>query len=145
MRVKDVEITQLDDVPTPSNVRTPENKLRPTLSDRLLPGTVWTGNRTYHISEYNGVTVSYYLHITERNGPLFIGHAFNNGPNRNIVQVEGTINGNGVSWQEKRSNNDAIEYLSEGVFVGDMIRFKFHRPGRQQPNDEGHGVLLFRK
>jgi hypothetical protein len=40
VRVKDVEITQLDDVPKPSNVRTPENKLRPTLSDRLLPGTV---------------------------------------------------------------------------------------------------------
>lgn len=145
VRVKNVEIMQIGNVPKTSNDRSPEDKPRPTLSERLLPGTVWTGNRTYHISDYNGATVSYYLHIRERNGPLFSAHAFNNGPNRNVVQVEGRISGNTVSWQEKRSNNDPIEYLSEGVFSGDMIRFKFQRPSGQQSDNQGNGVLLIRK
>jgi hypothetical protein len=73
-------------------------------ADRLLPGSVWTGKRTYRKGWWAGGTVSYELHVTQRNGTKFKGFVFDNGPRRNYADVEGEIKSEAVSWREQPPN-----------------------------------------
>lgn len=90
--------------------------------DALGAGTVWKGKRTYRQGAYAGKTVTYELHIRERDGHTFKGHKFDNGPGRNRVEVEGWIMGEVVSWIEP--HRSSLLHMS-GAIVEDVILVDF--------------------
>src|SRR5487761_240327 len=56
-------------------------------ADTFSPGSVWKGQKTFRHGAQSPLTVSYELHVRERDGVKFKGHVFGNGPNRNRVEV----------------------------------------------------------
>lgn len=57
--------------------------------DDFVAGAVWKGWRDYEEGAYAPKKVPYELHIRKRTGDTFVGHTFNNGPNRNHAEVTG--------------------------------------------------------
>jgi serine/threonine protein kinase len=88
---------------------------------RLRPRSVWVGKRTYRKGWYAGATVTYELHVRERQGTRFKGHVFDNGPGRNRAEVEGEIKGETIVWREQGRFAD-LHINVEGKLSGDTIR-----------------------
>jgi serine/threonine protein kinase len=123
-----------------------EPPARPRADDqRLTPRSVWVGKRTYRKGWYAGATVTYELHVRERQDMKFKGHVFDNGPGRNRAEVEGEIKGETVFWREQGRFAD-LHINVEGKLTGDTIRLTF----KGERNDgwiftEGDGELVLRK
>jgi len=114
------------------------------IGDPLPAGSVWKGKRSYRKGAYAGATVTYDLHVRERDGTKFIGHKFDNGSNRNRVEVEGEINGKIVSWREqnKPGGHDPNTVLTiEGELDNDAIQLTFKGRYSNGATNEGDGVL----
>jgi hypothetical protein len=69
-------------------------------ADKLVSGSIWKGQRTYTKQYYNGVSVTYELHIVKRDGNTFTGIKFDNGANRNRADVTGDLNNGTITWKE---------------------------------------------
>jgi formylglycine-generating enzyme required for sulfatase activity len=95
-------------------------ELRPGGSDPLPAGSVWKGTRTYRKGWWEGATVSYEVHVRERDGKKFKGLKFDNGPRRNQLDVVGQIDGDRLTWREGKG-----EWQMEGRISGDTIRLTF--------------------
>src|SRR5262249_47867237 len=113
-------------------------------NERLAPGSVWVGKRTYRKGWYKGATVTYELHVRERQGTKFKGHVFDNGPGRNRAAVEGEIEGETVVWREQGRFPD-LHINVQGKLTGDTIRLTFE--GERTDGGiftEGDGELTLR-
>jgi hypothetical protein len=111
-------------------------ELPPAVTDALRPGSVWKGTRSYRKGGWAGVTVTYEVHVRERDGMKFTGHKFDNGPNRNRLEVAGEVDGDTVTWHEGGG-----EWQMKGKLSGDTLRLTFRGdfgPGRMT---EGDGEL----
>jgi serine/threonine protein kinase len=93
--------------------------------DRLPAGSVWKGTRTYRRGGYAGNTVSYELHIQERDGAKFKGHKFDNGAHRNRLEIEGQIDGDTISWTEKLARDQQVHFRAQGKLKAAEITFDF--------------------
>ncbi|HWY88983.1 MAG TPA: hypothetical protein VNX28_19875, partial [Gemmataceae bacterium] len=107
-------------------------------TDPLPIGTVWKGKRTYQKGGYAGVTVTYELHVSERDGTKFKGHVFDNGAGRNRAEVDGEINGESITWRERARGN---ELTMKGTYQGDTIRLTFHGLYANGVTNDGVGEL----
>jgi serine/threonine protein kinase len=106
---------------------------KPAAADPLPKGSVWKGTRSYLKGAWAGNTVTYELHIQQRDGVKFKGVKFDNGPNRNRLQIAGEIHGNILTWTES-----GISF--RGILDKDTIRVTFKGPvGRT--TTEGEGIL----
>jgi serine/threonine protein kinase len=111
----------------------------------LKPGSVWVGKRTYRKGWYAGSTVTYELHVRERDGTKFKGHVFDNGPGRNRAEVEGEIKGQSLLWREQ-GRFPELHLNIQGRLTGDTIRFTLK--GERTDGwifTEGDGELTLRK
>jgi hypothetical protein len=110
----------------------------PDPADRLQPGTVWVGERTYRAGAYAGKTVTYELHVQQRDGRNFTGHKYDNGPRRNRVEVEGTLDGSDITWSE----NDGNAMLTvRGSIAGNRIDLTFDAVFSNRATTQGDGKL----
>jgi formylglycine-generating enzyme required for sulfatase activity len=100
---------------------TPTHEETTTAADLLRPGSIWAGNRSYRRGSYAGATVSYELHVRERDGTKFKGHIFDNGPGRNRAEVNGEVKGDTITWREQ-GRFPELHINIQGKLVGDSIR-----------------------
>ncbi|MHC5540123.1 serine/threonine protein kinase, partial [Singulisphaera rosea] len=112
----------------------------PIALDQLAEGTIWTGSRTYPAEIYRGVTVTYELHIRERDGDKFKGNVFDNGKNRNRAEVEGEVDGEAISWREYL-NNGRIVWTIRGTISGGVIQLELVALYERELPNKGKGVL----
>jgi formylglycine-generating enzyme required for sulfatase activity len=108
------------------------------LVDRLQPGTVWIGERTYRAGAYAVKTVTYELHVENRAGRRFWGYKFDNGPRRNRVEVEGLLDGTDIIWTE--SDWNAVMSV-QGTLVENRIDLTFHCIFSSGATTRGDGKL----
>jgi predicted Ser/Thr protein kinase len=101
--------------------QTPVHEEKTTAADLLRPGSIWTGNRSYRRGSYPGATVTYELHVGERDGTKFKGHIFDNGPGRNRAEVNGEVKGDTITWREQ-GRFPELHIDIQGKIVGDSIR-----------------------
>jgi hypothetical protein len=106
--------------------------------DALLPGTLWKGKRSYRKGGYQGVTVTYELHVVKRDGPKFTGFVFDNGPNRNRAEVEGEVNGTTITWRERAAGN---VLTMESQLDGDTLSVSFTGKYANGVTNQGDGTL----
>ena len=101
-------------------------------ADTFSPGSVWKGNKTFRRGAQSPLTVSYELHVRERDGVKFKGHVFGRGPNRNRVEVEGEIDGGKITWRER---DDSISRLLtiEGTLSDGTIKVARALAGEEPP------------
>lgn len=101
----------------------PEKPLEPETVDLMPLGSYWLGERTYRRGAYQGATVHYELHVTERHDNVFRGHVFDNGKGRNRAQVEGVIQGDTIVWTEQARGNTLTMKATRD---GDQLTVHFH-------------------
>jgi formylglycine-generating enzyme required for sulfatase activity len=106
---------------TPLLSRTPTHEERRTGAALLRPGSIWAGNRSYRRGSIPDATVTYELHVRERDGTKFQGHIFDNGPGRNRAEVIGEVNGDTITWREQ-GRFPELHIDIQGKLVGDSIR-----------------------
>ena len=106
---------------TPLLPRTPTHEERTTAADLLRPGSIWAGKRSYRRGTFTGATVTYELHVRERDGTKFTGHIFDNGPGRNRAEVNGEVKGDTITWREQ-GRFPELHINIQGKLVGDSIR-----------------------
>jgi hypothetical protein len=126
-------------------VKTNPGTIVPEDDQRFTAGSVWMGKRTYREGWYKGATVTYELHVQERDGMKFQGHVFDNGPGRNRAEVEGEINGETLVWREQ-GRFPELHLNIEGKLTGDTIRLTLK--GERTDGwifTEGDGELTLRK
>jgi serine/threonine protein kinase/formylglycine-generating enzyme required for sulfatase activity len=129
---------------TPLLARTPTHEERTTPADLLRPGSIWSGNRSYRRGTFTGATVTYELHVRERDGTKFQGHIFDNGPGRNRAEVNGEVKGETITWREQ-GRFPELHIDIQGKLVGDSIRLTLlgkHVDGTTYL--EGDGELMLR-
>jgi len=109
---------------------------------RLVPDSVWLGERTYREGAFAVKTVHYELHIREVDGATFRGHVFDNGRGRNFAVVEGQFEADQLQWTEKKQRGDQMTVratFNEGklkmVFTGVY-------PGGARNRGDGELVLV---
>jgi hypothetical protein len=112
------------------------SKLKPAPRSRLgsgsvlLPaGSMWKGHRSYRKGAYAGNTVTYELHVRQRQGRRFVGHIFDNGSGRNRAEVQGELNGQTITWHERQSHLTDQELVFTGTLAGDDMRLTFNGHG----------------
>ena len=135
---KTVEVRWEKTAPVPAKAQAGEQGL-------LQPGAVFTGKRSYRKGQYLGVTVTYELHVRERDGAKFTGHVFDNGPGRNRAEVTGEIKGDVLTWREQ-GRFPELHLDVKGRLVGDRIGLTFegHQVGGGTFT-EGDGELMFHR
>jgi hypothetical protein len=106
--------------------------------DALPPGTVWKGRRTYRKGGYAGITVPYEIHVDFRDGYTFKGRKFDNGPGRNLAEVEGWIVGETISWVERAGHSGLT---MKGTLAGDVIHITFNGVYITGVTNVGDGTL----
>jgi serine/threonine protein kinase len=105
----------------------------------LMPlGSYWLGERTYRRGAYQGGTVHYELHVTERHDNVFRGHVFDNGKGRNRAQVEGVIQGETIVWTEQARGNTLTMKATRD---GDQLTVHFHGVYSNGATNIGDGRL----
>ncbi len=127
---------------TPLLPQTPTHEEMTRAADLLRPGSIWAGNRSYRRGSYPGATVTYELHVRERDGTKFKGHIFDNGPGRNRAEVDGEVKGDTITWREQ-GRFPELHIDIQGKLVGDSIRLTLqgkHLDGTTYI--EGHGELM---
>ena len=129
---------------TPLPPQTLNHEEMTTAADLLRPGSIWAGNRSYRRGSYPGATVTYELHVRERDGTKFKGHIFDNGPGRNRAEVEGEVKGDTITWREQGRFPD-LHVNIQGKLVGNSIRLTLQ--GKHVDGTtfiEGEGELALR-
>lgn len=119
-------------------IREPLDHQPTTESDPLTIGSFWLGERTYRRGAYQGSTVHYELHVTNRDGDRFEGHVFDNGKGRNFAVVEGKIDGNLLTWTEKARGN---VLTMQAKRTGDELTITFHGLYSNHATNQGDGKL----
>ena len=111
-----------------------------TVPEALSAGSVWKGQKTFQHGAQSPLTVSYELHVQERDGTKFKGHVFGNGPNRNRAEVEGEIDRDKITWRER---DDSVSRLLtiEGILSGATIKVQFKGKLWADAPTEGDGEL----
>ena len=107
--------------PTAARSSSPKG-VNKSVGDAIQPGTVWKGERAYRWGWWSPGTVTYEVHVTEREGKTFKGHKFDNGKGRNRTELEGRVDGGRISWTERSAN---FVLTTRGNLVGDMIQIEF--------------------
>jgi len=142
---KDLDLTE--GRAPPLQIRLEPAKVAPVKSPpSVLPqGTVWVGKRSYRKGLFAGNTVTYELHVREREGAKFNGHVFDNGPGRNRADVEGEVKGDTLSWREQSNFNPNTKLTIQGTLNGDTIRLRFQGDYGKGVTNEGEGELTLRQ
>ena len=107
----------------------------------LPAGSVWKGSRSYRKGGYSPSTVAYELHVRMRDGTKFVGHKFDNGRNRNRVEVEGEIEGSSINWRERNMSDPQTVLTMKGTLENDTIRIQFKGRYSNGAWNEGDGEL----
>jgi hypothetical protein len=143
-----VEVRWEKKAPAPVVKKQPAGPVEKALAppaDRLRPGSVWVGKRTYRKGWYAGSTVTYELHVRRRDGTKFAGHIFDNGPGRNRAEVQGQVQGDILTWREQGRFPD-LHINVRGRLTGDTIRLTIQ--GERVDGStylEGDGELTLRQ
>jgi hypothetical protein len=149
LRIKQIEIEETLEDGVGDTAKTATRPIdrqdRPAEADQLVAGTVWTGNKTCPKNHYNGVTATYFVQIRERVGARFSGHAFDHGPNRNRVEVEGEVRGKTIVWRERNSETQGVVTEHRATIGAGFIRDQFVFFNDPDPEAVGHASLLLRK
>ncbi len=129
---------------TPLLPRTRTHEERATAADLLRPGSIWAGNRSYRRGSFTGATVTYELHVCERDGTKFTGHIFDNGPGRNRAEVNGEVKGDTITWREQ-GRFPELHIDIQGKLVGNSIRLTLQESmSLERRYLEGNGELMLR-
>jgi serine/threonine protein kinase/formylglycine-generating enzyme required for sulfatase activity len=110
------------------------------VADGFSAGSIWKGKRTYRHGGYSPNSVTYELHVRERDGGRFKGHVFDNGPGRNRAEVEGEIDGKTLSWRERALHMDNLMTM-QGTLEGDTIKLTFNGRYPNGATNDGDGEL----
>jgi CHAT domain-containing protein/tetratricopeptide (TPR) repeat protein len=124
------------------SVGKPDRPRKAAVPDVLPQGSVWKGTRTYREGAYAPATVTYELHVQEREGTKFKGHVFDNGAGRNRAEVEGEVEGEDITWRERSVFHLENEMNMRGTLHEDTIHLTFNGYyGKGRPTNTGDGVL----
>jgi serine/threonine protein kinase len=100
-----------------------------TVAFKLAEDTVWKGTCHWKSGPMAGNIVAYEFHVDSRKGAAFRGHIIVKGAKSVRLSVDGTIQGESVTWTEEGGADNKIRRSAAGTIRGNAIRAVVTREG----------------
>jgi hypothetical protein len=101
----------------------------PTAAPKLAEDTVWKGTCHWKSGPMAGNTVAYEFHLDSRKGSAFRGHIIVKGAKSIRLSVDGTVQGESITWSEEGGADNKIRRTAAGTIRDDTIRAVVTREG----------------